>query len=96
MTDPREVFVSIDIEASGPTPGLYSMLSLGACLVDDSTQSFYLEIQPINDAFTPEALAICQFSLERLKREGTPPLIAPCAALHSGLAGCITKHQDSY
>jgi hypothetical protein len=52
------------------------MLSIGACLVDDITKSFYLELKPINDAFTQEALAICPFSLDTLKREGTPPFIA--------------------
>jgi ribonuclease T len=29
----REIYFSVDIEASGPIPGEYSMLSLGACLV---------------------------------------------------------------
>lgn len=76
MTQLDELFISIDIEASGPTPGLYSMLSLGACLVEDPSQSFYIEVQPINDAFTDEAMSVHGLSLETLKRAGTPPLVA--------------------
>ena len=28
-----DTYISVDIEASGPVPGEYSMLSLGACVV---------------------------------------------------------------
>ena len=41
-------YVSFDIEASGPTPGKYSMLSLGACIVGDISTQFYREIKPIS------------------------------------------------
>ena len=30
MTDNKEIYISLDIEANGPSPGLYSMLSFGA------------------------------------------------------------------
>ncbi len=30
MTDPNEIYVSVDIEADGPIPGPHSMLSIGA------------------------------------------------------------------
>ena len=30
----KEVFISVDIEASGPIPGEYDLLSIGMCLVD--------------------------------------------------------------
>lgn len=32
----REIYISVDIETGGPIPGKFSMLSLGACVVDDS------------------------------------------------------------
>jgi hypothetical protein len=37
----EEVYVSVDIETAGPVPGEYSMLSLGACLVENPTEQFY-------------------------------------------------------
>ena len=35
-----EIFVSIDVETSGPIPGEYSLLSIGACLVSDPDTTF--------------------------------------------------------
>jgi hypothetical protein len=28
----REVYISVDVEADGPVPGRYSLVSLGACV----------------------------------------------------------------
>lgn len=53
-----ELLISIDIEADGPIPGIYSMASIGAALVDDLEQNFYIEIKPISDQFDPQAVAI--------------------------------------
>lgn len=38
----KEVFVSVDVEATGPCPGLHSMVSLGAvaCVIADNEQGF--------------------------------------------------------
>ena len=74
--DPTEAYVSVDIEAAGPVPGEYSMLALGACLVDSPQNTFYAELQPINERFVPEALEVSKLSLQRLKREGRPPSAA--------------------
>jgi hypothetical protein len=41
-----ERYFSVDIESSGPIPGKYSMLSLGACAVDDPDVAFYVEFKP--------------------------------------------------
>jgi len=41
-------YISVDIEASGPTPGKYSMLSLGACIVGNTSVQFYRELKPIS------------------------------------------------
>lgn len=68
-----EVFVSVDVEASGPAPGRYSMLSLGACLVDDPGRTFYAELRPVGEAATAEAMAVHNLDVERLKRDGLPP-----------------------
>jgi ribonuclease T len=42
-----EVPVSVDIEASGPSPGTGSLVAIGACLVDDPEVGFYREVRPI-------------------------------------------------
>ena len=68
-----EIYVSVDVEASGPAPGRYSLLSLGACLVDDPARTFYAELQPIGEGATAEAMAVHNLDLERLKRDGLPP-----------------------
>jgi len=41
--NPDELYVSVDVETSGPIPGEYSLLSIGACLVDQPATSIYLE-----------------------------------------------------
>ena len=68
-----EIFVSVDVETSGPTPGRYSLLAIGACLVDDPARTFYAELQPVGEAATVEAMAVHNLGLETLKRDGMPP-----------------------
>lgn len=72
-SDGNEVYVSVDIEAAGPVPGEYSMLSLGACVVGATDRTFYAELRPINDRFVAEALAVSGLTMERLIREGRSP-----------------------
>ncbi len=57
-----ETFISVDVETSGPTPGRYSLLAIGACLVAEPGQTFYVELHPLNN-----------LSLEELKKHGLPP-----------------------
>lgn len=49
------------------------MLSIGACLVDDPEVGFYVELSPVNDAMTTEALSISGLTLEHLKDAGRDP-----------------------
>jgi len=71
-----EIYISVDIEASGPIPGEYSMLSLGACVIGDVSKTFYREFKPITDKYTPEAIGVSGFSLEKLKETGSEPAAA--------------------
>jgi len=71
--DIQEAYISVDIEAAGPVPGEYSMLSLGACLVGSPETTFYVELRPTSERFVPEAMEVGGFSLERLKAEGRDP-----------------------
>ncbi len=67
------IFISVDIEAAGPIPGRYAMLSLGACLVGDPREGFYVEFQPTSMAFVQDALEVSGLSLEALRGRGMPP-----------------------
>jgi len=63
MPPSREIYISVDVEASGPIPGEYSLLSIGACLVGQPDQSFYVELKPLNDNFFEKAMDVTGLSL---------------------------------
>ncbi|MFF4571924.1 exonuclease [Streptomyces sp. NPDC001410] len=80
-------YISVDIEADGPIPGPYSMLSLGAAVAGTQDadgfrpahpeqQTFYRELHPISDEFVPEALAVSGLDRARLQAEGAEPGVA--------------------
>jgi hypothetical protein len=49
----------VDVEADGPVPGLYSMISIGAVLLDEKLdKTFYGQLRPISDVWIPDALAV--------------------------------------
>lgn len=49
----------VDVEADGPAPGKYSMVSFGAVRVDRELQTtFYGQTRPLTEHFIPEALAV--------------------------------------
>jgi DNA polymerase III epsilon subunit-like protein len=59
-------YVVVDVEADGPIPAEYSMVSFGAVRFDDALdKSFYGQTRPISDRFDPAALAISGFSREQ-------------------------------
>jgi hypothetical protein len=81
------LYISVDIEADGPIPGPYSMLSLGAAVAgvqgadgftaaDPHKRTFYRELRPISEEFVPEALSVSGLDRERLAREGLDPALA--------------------
>lgn len=69
----KEIYISVDIEASGPIPGEFSMLSLGACVVGNTQKNFYAELKPINDNYIERALKVSGFSMQELKEKGEGP-----------------------
>ncbi len=73
MDQHNEIFIAVDVEAAGPSPGKYSLLSLGACLVADPERHFYIELQPTTPEMDPETYAIHGLSLDRLNEYGLPP-----------------------
>ena len=77
MTSMSEVWVSVDIEASGPSPSTGSLLSIGACLVDDPDIGIYLELQPIDGRpWSDAAQLIHGLDRRQLEQDGLPPALA--------------------
>lgn len=73
-----EVFIMVDIECSGPIPGDYSMLSLGAVVVGQHTppffKAFYSELQPLVGASVEaEAMVVNKLDIEKLRLTGIDP-----------------------
>jgi hypothetical protein len=62
-------WIMVDVEADGPIPGDYSMIEIGAVLVDvdrqDLSRRFDANLKPISDQFLPDALAVSGYSRER-------------------------------
>jgi len=53
------------VEADGPIPGKYSMVSFGAVVVEpELNRYFYGQLRPISDEWVPEALAVSGHSRE--------------------------------
>ncbi|AFD07187.1 3'-5' exoribonuclease [Solitalea canadensis] len=52
-------YIMVDIESDGPIPGDYSMISLGAVLVNEQLdKTFFGKLKPISDKYLPEVLAM--------------------------------------
>ena len=70
-------YLSIDVETSGPFPGLHDLVSIGAVVVRedygawqvDDARSFYVEVQPQGGEILSEATDIHGLSPEVLREE---------------------------
>jgi hypothetical protein len=57
-------------------PSLYSLLAVGACLVEDTTARFYVELKPCSKRFDADAVEVswpgipAEETLTRLTRDG--------------------------
>jgi DNA polymerase III epsilon subunit-like protein len=80
MPNLPELYVAVDVEADGPIPGPYSMISLGMAVVGRPESTFYTELRPISDEFVPEALAVSGLDRDRLLREAPTAEDAMAAA----------------
>ena len=69
----KETYISVDVESSGPIPGVYSLLSIGACVVGANGENFYVEVQPINDAYVPEAIEVAGKPMNEFALSGQTP-----------------------
>ncbi|CAN5819419.1 hypothetical protein BH24CHL6_BH24CHL6_01870 [soil metagenome] len=70
----EEALVSVDVEASGPSPGTGSLIAVGACLVEDPSAGIYLEFRPLPELPWSEAAErIHGLDRQRLERDGLLP-----------------------
>ena len=71
-SQPQTAFFSLDVEADGPCPGLYSMISFGLVDIFDNRKTFYGELRPISEQYVPEALAVSGFSRDECMKFDDP------------------------
>jgi DNA polymerase III epsilon subunit-like protein len=69
----NDYYISVDIEAAGPSPGMYSLLAIGACAISEPGQKFYIELKPVNERIDPQAQKIHGLSLPALLESGVSP-----------------------
>jgi ribonuclease T len=72
----QETYISVDVETAGPNPSGYSLLSIGACTLDEPPQTFYIELAPVNDQATAEALARFAEWVGEVVPAGSRPVLA--------------------
>lgn len=75
------LFISVDVEASGPVPGFFNLVSIGAAAVEEKAMSFsvvegatfYAELKPVFPGFLADAMKVHGLSREHLEAEGVDP-----------------------
>lgn len=77
MHETRSTYFCVDIEANGPVPGLYDMVSLAAVVVAPDAagdlpigELWYRELKPVAPRFDPRAAAIHGLDQDKLAAEG--------------------------
>lgn len=79
-----DLYISLDIEADGPIPGPYSMLSFGLAVagrfdgqsfesVDPQSNTFYRELMPISTNSDTDALKVSGLDRKTLESDGLHP-----------------------
>lgn len=69
-------YIMVDIEADGPIPGDYSMVSFGAVVVEPGlARTFYGRLRPISDAWVADALKVSGFSREETLQFDEPKAV---------------------
>ncbi|MEZ4362692.1 MAG: 3'-5' exoribonuclease [Kofleriaceae bacterium] len=69
-------YVMVDIESDGPIPGDYSMVSLGAVIVEPAlSRTFHGQLRPISERWDPQALAVSGHSREDTLAFEEPPVV---------------------
>ncbi|HEX3770255.1 MAG TPA: 3'-5' exoribonuclease [Polyangiaceae bacterium] len=84
-------FVMVDVEADGPIPGDYSMVCLGAVVVEPGlARTFYARLKPIAATWVEEALKVSGFTREETMAFDDPKAVMQSFADWLGALGA--KH----
>lgn len=76
MSETPTVYFSVDVEASGPFPPEFNLVSIGAVEVRSSGgehrlgREFYVELKPIFPGFRAESMAVHGIAREHLETKG--------------------------
>jgi len=73
MSKKREIFISVDIETSGPIVGEHSMLTVGACLAHRPEISFSVMLKPTSGKSVAKALEVTGLTLAQAEKDGLAP-----------------------
>lgn len=73
ILDDLNNFISVDVEAAGPIPSQYALLSIGACSLTQPRRTFYAELIPDKAQADPRSSEVHGLDLSRLAQEGLPP-----------------------
>lgn len=66
-------FITYDVEANGPCPGIFSMTEFGA--VDNDGNEYYSRIiKPISQKYVESAVSVTGVTVEMQEREGRDPI----------------------
>ena len=68
--------IMVDVETAGPDPVQHALLSIGACVINNWRNSFYVELRPDSRRFEQAAMEVHQLELDRLDRYGISPRTA--------------------
>jgi DNA polymerase III alpha subunit (gram-positive type) len=64
-TEGINMYIMVDVEADGPCPGLFSMISLGAVVVEPGlNRTFYAQFKPLSENWQQEALNVTKTTRE--------------------------------
>lgn len=74
----KDIYVSVDVETSGPRIGFHSMLQIGACVVGDVNRTFDALLQPISKHADTQAMDVVGKTLEYFDQHGTAPDVVMC------------------
>jgi DNA polymerase III epsilon subunit-like protein len=73
MNEKKELFISVDVETSGPIPGEYSLLQIGACLIENVQESISLYLKPITKNVVAAAIQVTGLDMHSLELGGIEP-----------------------
>jgi DNA polymerase III epsilon subunit-like protein len=89
-------YIMTDIETDGLVPGIYSMITIGAVVVESGLgRTFSTKLRSMADDFVPEALSVSGFTRDQTL---TDPFRDPPAVMEelAGSLGALGRDRSSF